>query len=64
MHFGVTERRGFDGSDFLALDPFIQIGDGGYSIGDLNGDGGVDGTDFLALDPNIQGGIGVSVPMP
>ena len=43
-------------------DPSIQAGDGGYALGDLNGDGAVDGSDFLALDPNIQGGVGAAIP--
>ena len=53
-----------DGTDYLALDPFIQNGAGGYVIGDLNGDGAVDGSDYLILDPNNQNGVGVAVPTP
>jgi hypothetical protein len=63
IYSGDINRDGaIDGSDFLDLDPSIQMGDGGYLIGDLNGDGAVDGSDFLVLDPNIQLGIGAFIP--
>ena len=63
IYSGDLNRDGsVDGSDFLELDPPIQIGDGGYVPGDLNGDGAVDGSDFLVMDPNIQAGVGSSIP--
>ena len=64
IYTGEVEKDGaVDISDFLALDPSIQAGDGGYLPGDLNGDGSVDITDFLILDPNIQQGLGAN-PVP
>jgi hypothetical protein len=63
IYSGDVNRDGsVDGSDFLDLDPSIQIGDGGYLPGDLNGDGAVDGSDFLIMDPNIQAGVGSAIP--
>lgn len=63
IYSGDINRDGsVDGSDFLELDPSIQIGDGGYVPGDLNGDGAVDGSDFLVMDPNIQAGVGAAIP--
>jgi len=58
----INQDGAIDGSDFLELDPSIQIGDGGYKVGDVNGDGSVDGSDFLLLDPNIQIGVGAAIP--
>ena len=64
IYTGEVEKDGaVDISDFLALDPSIQAGDGGYLPGDLNGDGSVDITDFLILDPNVQLGLGAN-PVP
>ena len=64
IYTGEVEKDGaVDISDFLALDPSIQAGDGGYLPGDLNGDGSVDISDFLILDPNIQLGLGAN-PVP
>jgi hypothetical protein len=49
----INQDGAMDGSDFLSLDPEIQVGIGGYADGDFNGDGAVDGNDFLILVQNF-----------
>ena len=58
----IDQNGSIDALDFLALDPDIQSGNGGYLVTDLDGSGGVDALDFLILDANIQNGVGVAQP--